>query len=238
MTQQTLKKKKPGLWYIAAAAIAALGACMLLYPLITNLLYKDKVAAQKAEFLERVSQGTEGAEGPYEELYRLLKSKNISLYETGQDRLVDVFSYETAGVDLSEYGIEDNCIGFVEIPAINIEMPVYLGANQENMSKGAVHMTQTSYPIGGENTNAVIAAHRGGVEQMLRNIHRIQIGDEVVLTNFRERLVYRAAEIRIISPSDIDKVMIQDGRDLITLLSCNPIGRNYQRYVLHCERVG
>ena len=173
---------------------------------------------------------------PYDDLYQFLKSENERLYMTGQDDLLDVFSYETADIDLSFYGFDDGCVGFLEAPSIGVLLPIYLGANAENMKKGAVHMTQTSYPIGGNNTNAVIAAHRGGTCEMLRNIHKIQIGDEIIITNFREQLTYLATEIRIILPTDVNEVKIQEGRDIITLLSCNPLGKNHQRYVLYCER--
>ena len=174
---------------------------------------------------------------PYEKLYRFLNDENIRLYESGQDELVDAFSYQTAGIDLSGFGLEDGCIGYLEIPSIKAIMPIYLGANAQNMKKGAAHMTQTSYPISGINTNAVLAAHRGGALEMLRNIHLIQIGDEIIITNFRERLVYEAIESKIILPADIGEVKIQEGQDLITLLSCNPLGKNYQRYVLYCKKI-
>ena len=176
------------------------------------------------------------APNPFDELYQFLAAENVRLYESGQDDLKDAFSYETAGIDLSGFGLEDGCIGYLEIPSIKALMPIYLGANTQNMKKGAAHMTQTSYPIGGNNTNAVIAAHRGGTCEMLRNIHRIQLGDEIIVTNFRERLVYRAAEIKIILPTEIDEVKIREDQDLITLISCNPLGKNTQRYALFCTR--
>jgi len=261
MKQNSVKKRKIGVWYVIAAIIAIVGTSFLMYPTMAGISYNHKVAAQKTEFLKWVSQDEGPAapddphENPYqlasakspspssgnvdrEGLYQFLKARNIALYESGQYGLVDAFSYQTAGVDLSEYGILDNCIGFVAIPSINVEMPIYLGANSDNLSKGAVHLTQTSYPIGGANSNAVIAAHRGSTEPMLRDIHKIQIGDEIIITNFKEILIYRAVEVKIIPPSDVNKVMIQKGRDLVTLLSCDPPGKNYQRYALYCERVG
>ena len=224
--------------YIVILILALAGLGLLLYPMVSSWLYGRDVAAEKQEFLKHTQDPENSGDdpSPYEELYRFLKAENERLYLTGQAGLVDAFSYQTAGIDLSEYGIEDGCIAYIEIPSINIEAPVYLGANTENMSKGAVHLTQTSYPVGGENTNAVIAAHRGGVREMFRNIHKIKLGDEIIITNFRETLVYRASEIKIILPGDIDDVKIQEGRDLVTLLSCNPLGQNYQRYCLYCER--
>lgn len=102
---------------------------------------------------------------------------------------------------------------------------------------GAAHLTQTSYPIGGENTNCVLAAHRGYYKApMLREVERLQIGDTVYLQNFRETLTYTVSELRIIDPSDVDALLIQPGRDLLTLVTCHPLGSNRQRYVVYCER--
>ena len=261
MKERSKNKTRRRTRNIVAAIAALAGAGLLLYPGADNLLYANKIAVEKEAFLTRIQEmnnpGSPGYDdvdnygnnndidnsaneapksGPFEELYQYLMAENERLYMTGQDELTDAFSYQTAGIDLSGYGLKDGCIGYLEAPTIGVLMPIYLGANTENMKKGAVHMTQTSYPIGGDNTNAVIAAHRGGTREMLRNIHQIQIGDEIIITNFRERLVYRAVEVRIILPTQIGEVKIQEGHDLLTLLSCNPLGKNYQRYVLYCER--
>jgi sortase A len=153
-----------------------------------------------------------------------------------QDKLIDPFSYSQPSIDLSAYGIEDNCVGFITIPKMNITLPIYLGANDQNMDKGAVHLTETSYPIGGINTNSVIAAHRGAHTAMFRDINVLEIGDEVIIKNFRETLTYRVVEIKIIAPTDVAELLIQPGRDLVTLLTCHPLGSNSQRYVVYCER--
>jgi sortase A len=172
-----------------------------------------------------------------EGLYRFMQQENQRLYETGQSGLIDAWSYQEAGVDLSHYGIDDGCVGFITIARINVEIPIYLGANTANMDKGAVHLTETSYPIGGMNTNAVIAAHRGQVRWMFRDIDKLEVGDTVTITNFREQLTYRVVSYEVIDPHDSGKVHIQAGKDMITLISCHPLGSNYQRYVVYCERV-
>ena len=227
--------------------IAGIG--VISYPSLEELVYENKVSKLKQEFLRDVetlpplyesgtpSASDESGNTPYDLLYEYLKSENKKLYETGQDGLTDAFSYQQPAVDLSPYGIKDNCIGFISLPSIDMELPIYLGANNESMQKGAVHLTQTSYPIGGNNTNCVIAAHRGTSLVMFRNIHEIAIGDEIIITNFREVLKYRAAKIEIIDPTDVNKLLIQQDRDIITLITCNPLGYDYQRYALYCERV-
>jgi len=199
------------------------------------MIYENEIADLKSDFLDEAEDPPKSLYD-FDLLYKYLKAENKKLYETGQDSLTDAFSYEQPAVDLSDYGIKDNCIGFISLPSIEMELPIYLGANEENMMKGAVHLTQTSYPIGGVNTNSVIAAHRGTTKVMFRNIHNIQIGDQVIITNFREVLNYRAAEIKIILPNDIQELLIREGRDMVTLISCNPLGENYQRYVVFCER--
>ena len=116
-------------------------------------------------------------------------------------------------------------------------MPVYLGANAANMARGGALLGQTSMPLGGENTNTVIAAHRGyyGAE-MLRNVQQIQIGDKITLTTPWDTLVYRVCELKIIQPDDINAVLIQPGRDLLTLTTCHPYTQNTQRYLVIAER--
>jgi len=223
-----------GSWLTVTALLVLLaGLCVLLYPKAKDFLYDRQTAVLKREFLQNPDDN-------YDDLYAYLKAENERLFETGQDGLIDAFSYEQPAVDLSAYGIKDNIIGFVSLPSINIELPIYLGANKVNMMKGAVHLTETSYPIGGPNTNSVIAAHRGQTVRQFREIHKIQVGDEVIVTNFRETLRYRAAEIKIIWPWETNAILIQPGRDLISLFSCHPLGddtpRN-QRYLVVCERV-
>lgn len=175
---------------------------------------------------------------PFEELYQELKRRNQELYEEKQKDLKDPFSYEQPTIDLTEYGLEGNIIGFIFIPKMEMELPILLGANTANLREGAVHLTETSYPIGGENTNCVPAAHRGSSRAaMFRDIEKLEIGDEIYIQNFRETLTYRVAELRVISPTDVQELLIQPGRDLVTLITCHPYRHNYQRYVVYCERV-
>jgi len=219
-----------------AGIVGLAGAVLLTYAPVVNLQYARTTTAAKAEFVAATTWSGTGSR-PYDALYQYLRSENERLHRTGQSGLVDAFSYETAAVDLSAYGIADNIIGYVTLPTAGIDLPIHLGANQANLSLGAVHLTQTSYPIGGPDTNAVIAAHRGSVVAMFRNIHKIRLGDPVIITNVREQLLYRAVDILIIQPDEVHRVTIQPGRDLVTLLTCDPIGGYYQRYVVVAERV-
>ena len=172
-----------------------------------------------------------------DELFNKMQSYNENIFNEGQQKLLDPFSYELPSFDLLELGFKDNIIGYLTIPKMEIEVPIYLGATQENMKKGAVHLSQTSIPIGGNNTNSVIAAHRGMKSHpMFRDIESLSIGDEVKITNMWDELIYKVVETKIISPDEVSEVLIQEGRDLITLITCHPYTKNYQRYVVYCER--
>ena len=162
---------------------------------------------------------------------------NENIFANHQAELSDPWSYEQSSFDLTEYGMEDNVAAVIEIPRMDVELPVYLGATRENMERGAVQLGQTSLPIGGADTNCVIAAHRGyrGIP-MFQYIEDVQVGDPVILTNLWETLVYRVSEIKVIDPSDIREILIRPGEDMVTLFTCHPYTHNYQRYVVLCTR--
>lgn len=172
------------------------------------------------------------------ELYEKMKSYNDDLYKTGQPKLIDPFSYEQSPFDLTEYGLSDNMIGYIDIPKMEQKLPLMLGATWENMGQGAAYMANTSLPIGGENTNCVIAGHRGMTYAlMFRYIEWLENGDDVYIKNLWETLHYKVTKIEIINPTDMDKIRIQKGKDMVTLVTCHPYPYNYQRYVVYCERV-
>lgn len=166
-----------------------------------------------------------------------LSAYNREIYENGQADLRDPFSYEAAGFDLTEYGFSQNVIGVLWIPRIEENLPIYMGANYDNMAKGAALLGETSMPLGETNSNTVIAAHRGwkGIP-MFQNIQQIQIGDKIQITTPWDVLIYRVCDLKIISPDDSQEIFIQEGRELVTLLTCHPYTHNYQRYLVFAER--
>ena len=170
-------------------------------------------------------------------LYQELVEYNQRIWEEGQQNLRDPFSYQTPAIDLTAYGFTENVIGALWIPRMEVELPVYLGATGKNMAQGAAVLGETSLPVSGENTNVVIAGHRGyGGAAMFRDIQLLQIGDKITLTTPWEKLVYRVCLLEIIYPDDSDAILIQPGRQLLTLLTCHPYTQNYQRYMVVAER--
>jgi LPXTG-site transpeptidase (sortase) family protein len=224
---------------LIACVLFFAGLSIMFYPVLTNWLYNHDVQSQKKIFEQKIEDAEDSSQKEsFEELYQELKHRNELLYTDHQKDLKDPFSYEQPGINLTEYGLEGNTIGFLSIPKMEIELPVLLGANNENMREGAVHLTETSYPIGGDNTNCVLAAHRGySKAAMFRDIEKLEIGDEIYIENIWETLTYQVVEIQIISPTDVQELLIQPGRDLVTLITCHPYRHNYQRYVVYCERI-
>jgi LPXTG-site transpeptidase (sortase) family protein len=241
---------------ILSVAFVIAGVLLYTYPNVMNALngkYTKKEIENFSKYVQSMEQhGNDVIEDngdemavvevgltQLDELFKKIQQYNQLIYEKGQSGLVDAFSYEESGIDLSDYGIEDNMFGYIEIPSIDVKLGIYLGATSDNMSKGAVQLCQTSLPVGGTNTNAVIAAHRGTRKNgdMFRNINKIKIGDKVYITNAWATLTYEAKTIAIIKPDEINRILIQEGKDMVTLISCNPYGKNIQRYVVYCERI-
>lgn len=194
----------------------------------------DQATNQTQENItDSISESTEKLDKLYDEMALY----NERIYENIQKDLTDPFSYESASFDLTEYGLADNLFGYLTISAMDLELPIYLGATNENLAKGAVHLGQTSMPIGGINTNSVLAAHRGyrGIP-MFRDIQKLKAGDMVTITTPFDTLTYEVVETAIILPEEIDKVLIQPGRDMLTLFTCHPYRQNSHRYVVYCER--
>ena len=229
---------------IGAWLAILLGLAMMLQPTAADWLTRQRNSKTAQQFAARTSaeapQQTDAAAEPeraYPELYAAMQAYNEAIFADGQSGLTDAFAYENPPLDLTDYGYDEEVLAMLWIPRLDLELPVYLGASRENMAKGAALLGQTSMPLGGENTNTVLAAHRGyyGAE-MLRNVQQIQVGDKIQLTTPWDTLIYRVAELKIIDPADISSVLIQPGRDLLTLSTCHPYTQNYQRYLVIAER--
>ena len=162
-----------------------LGLALLIQPTAVQWWTSTRNAKTAAQFAARAeAQPTAPAaeettaeppepERAYPELYAAMQDYNAEIYAGGQSGLTDPFAYEEAPLDLAVYGYDDDVLAVLWIPRLNLELPVYPGASRENLAKGAALLGQTSMPLGGENTNTVIAAHRG----------RLPISALVVLLN-------------------------------------------------------
>ena len=230
-------------WMVVLITAALASAALAINPLVyraektREIRQGVKQFTQKVEEVQEVSNQTEESM-PYEDLYRSIQTYNEWLVKIDQGNLTNSVSMAIVPFTMTDYGLPDEVFGVLRIPAMDLEMPIYLGANDENMAAGAAVLTQTSIPIGGENTNAVIAGHRGwnGYPYFL-DIENLQVGDLVYIKNIWEELTYKVTAIRIVYPDDIDAILIQPGKDMVTLLTCHPpnTGGRY-RYLVYCER--
>lgn len=228
------------LLFLVAGAFAS--ASYALRPLIYKAEKEQEIRHENRQFYlnaEAVQKHTEEHEETiYAQLLLAMRDYNKRLFENRQDGLSSREATEEAPFLLQPYGLPDEVFGVIRIPAMDVEMPVYLGASEENMANGAAVLSQTSIPIGGSSTNAVIAGHRGysGYKYFM-DIEMLHAGDKVYLTNLWEELVYEVREIRIVYPDDVEAILIQPGRDLLTLMTCHPYasGGKY-RYLVYCER--
>lgn len=207
------------------------GLAVTVYPNVTQTVEKYKVSVQIREF--------ESAEKENPELYRRMQEYNQRIYEEGQQGLKDAWSYQQNEFDFSGLNADKDMIGYISIDAMGIELPLYVGATEENMRNGAAVLGQTSMPIGGTNTNCVIAAHRGmSRAAMFRDIEVLTAGDVIRIVNPWDTLEYEVVKCIAISPDDIDAVKIIEGGDMVTLITCHPYTHNYQRYVVYAKRKG
>ena len=233
--------------------VFAAGLAFLLYPSLWGAAVDQKISLNAQGFLNRdetaptipdvivtINSPTEPEETrDYPELWADMVRYNETIYTQGQAGLSCEYDYQKPSFRLSDYGLGDEVFGVISIPAMELEMPIYLGATEQHMADGAAHLSQTSLPIGGENTNSVIAGHRGyNGASYFRYIDKLKVGDLVSVTNLWEELTYRVCEIKIIDPHDVTEILIQPGRELLTLLTCHPYASGgRQRYVVYCERV-
>jgi sortase A len=225
------------------------GFGLFLYPYINGAVLDWKNKTEYQSFLFRQEQQlptsiensapNSTSTSPYEILKSDSIAYNAKIIEEHQLGLKVYADYETPSFVLANYGLPDEIFAVINIPKINLNMPIYLGANDENLSKGATHMSQTSLPIGGTNTNCVIAGHRGwkGAE-FFKYLPSLSKGDYVYIINLWEHLTYRVVDKQLIHSTENEYIYIQKNRDLVTLLTCDyGADGTKPRYIVICERV-
>ncbi|WP_175422342.1 class C sortase [Nocardioides jishulii] len=129
-------------------------------------------------------------------------------------------------------------MGHVRIPSIDVDLPVFHGTGDETLRRGAGHLEGSHLPVGGPGTHAVIAAHRGLPEgQMFDDLGQVEPGDRFSLEVLGEVLTYEVREARVVEPDDTDELRPERGKDLVTLVTCTPLGVNSHRILVTGERV-
>jgi len=203
-----------------------------------NTDYRDRwVAEQIARWIEGGELEIQDAvaENPLHWLYQRIAEHNHRLYEAGQGNLPDPFGYTQDSFNLNYFGFDEEMIGFISISSIDLELPIYMGASRENLQRGLAHVTNTSLPVGGTNTNAVIAGHIGSRRANLPgNINELSTSDVISITNFYETITYAIVYVQQYGTTQRDTLAIQSGRDMLTLIGYQ---QGSQRYVIIAERI-
>lgn len=231
-------KKKAGNLVIGIIFLA--GLSLLLYPFVANQWnnYRQK---QLISGYEQVVSDKEAAEGiDYDAERKKAEDYNEALLPCV---LPDSFALaESSGVDpvyMNTLNIAgDEMMGSVEIPKINIKIPIYHTTEEDVLNKGAGHLEGSSLPVGGANTHAVISAHRGlPSASLFTDLDQMKVGDHFLLHVLDETLCYEVDKISVVKPEDNSALAVEDGQDLVTLLTCTPYGVNTERLLVRGHRV-
>ena len=230
-------KKKAGNLVIGIIFLA--GLSLLLYPFVANQWnnYRQK---QLISNYEQVVSDKEAAEGiDYDAERKKAEEYNEALLPCV---LPDSFALaESSGVDpvyMNTLNIAgDEMMGSVEIPKINIKIPIYHTTEEEVLNKGAGHLEGSSLPVGGANTHAIISAHRGlPSASLFTDLDQLKEGDHFLIHVLNETLCYEVDKISVVKPEDTSALAVEDGQDLVTLLTCTPYGVNTERLLVRGHR--
>jgi sortase A len=211
------------------------GLSLFLYPLVANYInnyvYKTRVISYEQMVGDLKVEDVN-------EKFQKMETYNSLLGRT-TFKMSDPFVQGAEVNKESLYFInQDEIFGTISIPKINEELPIYLGASQEKLSKGIGQIEGTSLPIGGKDTHAVLAGHRGyHGATMFRHLDRLSDGDLFYVKVFGKLQVYKVIGREIINPNQVEKLNVVKGKDKVTLLTCEPYTSSKYRLLIYGERV-
>lgn len=132
----------------------------------------------------------------------------------------------------------DGIMGYVEIPSINVYLPIYHGTGNDSLERGVGHLLGSSLPVGGSNTHSILTGHSGMASQkMFTDITQLLIGDVFYLHVLDETLAYQVCQLNTVLPHDITYLGIEPGQDFCTLVTCTPVGVNTHRLLVRGTRI-
>ena len=169
-------------------------------------------------------------------LYRDSIAYNKSL--VNHQGTVETTNFDEAALNMGSYGLS-NFYCYISAPSIDMYLPVYLGANDSMMSCGAAHLSGTSLPVDMKDTNAAIAGHTGYIGRIFfDNIRNLQVGDTVTVHNYWQTINYKVNGYKVVKPTECNDLLIQNGKQMLTLITCIPSRENgFDRYLVICEHV-
>ena len=170
---------------------------------------------------------------------KALKNASIKYNKSLLDNqgTVNTSDYTKAALNLGKYGVTNGVFGYISAPAINMSLPIYLGANNSLMSIGAAHMCNTSLPVNMNDTNCCIAGHTGYRGRVFfDNLRRMSVGDEIKVKNYWQTVSYTVIDTKIITDKQSEDFYIKKGKKLLTLMTCVSNNKGgFDRFLVICE---
>lgn len=239
--QITGARWRPGLLSILILVLVLSGSVVLLYPAAASWV----TSYNQSLLIERFSTLVDNANPDPSKQLESAREYNDAL-TAGVDLLANAHVPESTG-SLDGDGFDyrhilsanpDGLMARVKIRDIDVDLPVYHGTSDETLLMGAGHLEGSHLPIGGESTHSVITAHRGLANAtMFSNLDRVKEGDTFTIETFGKVLSYRVVTTKVVQPDDTDSLRAESGRDLVTLVTCTPLGINSHRILVTGERV-
>lgn len=207
--------------------------CFVLYPSVSNAVNSFFAAATINNYAASLDSISAADRSQY--------LSAAAEYNNNLSELVNGFSYDTDSVidgydDILNFG--DGLIGYIDIPKINVKLPIYHGDTNKVLEKGVAHLPNTAFPIGGVGNHSVLSAHTGYPTQVFfDNLNELEIGDEIKVSVLDETLTYAVTAKNIVKPDNISLLSVDEEKDLLSLITCYPYGVNSHRLIVTAERV-
>lgn len=238
MNHQKTKKRKSNPWVILTSVFVFLaGVGIFLYPTVSNWVAEHNQSEIIHSYQDKVSEFS-GQQLAEEWKKAVVYNENL----TG-DPVHDPFVMGSGYVIPENYEETLNLNGdgvmcYLEIPKIGVNLPVYHGASEEVLEKGAGHLEATTLPIGGQGRHSVISAHRGlPSAELFTRLDEMEAGDVFYIHVLDQTLAYEVDQIETILPEELEKLAAEDGKDLVTLLTCTPYAVNTHRLLVRGSRI-
>lgn len=228
-----MKKKKGNYITLLLFLILLAGLSLLLYPSVSdywNSLHQTRAIATYAEEVANLNQDQ------YDEIWAAAESYNASLADRDNAYLLSDAQKEEYQQLLNVSGL--GVMGYIEIPEIDVSLPIYHGTEDSVLQVAVGHLEWTSLPVGGESTHCVLSGHRGlPSAKLFTNLDKLREGDTFLLRVLDEILTYEVDQILIVEPQDTAALEIVEGQDYCTLVTCTPYGINTHRLLVRGHRI-
>ena len=208
------------------------GFLICIFPVISNIVERQRQADAVATYRQTMEKEDEKE---IEEKWRQANEYNEMLFQA-KGGIVEETEEKKYEELLNIHGTD--IMGSLEIPKIQVELPIYHGTEDEVLSNGIGHLEGTSLPIGGENTHSVLTGHRGlPSSKLLVRLDEMKIGDLFFIHTYKEVMAYKVEEIMVVKPEDTAWMEIKGEKDLVSLVTCTPFGINSHRLIVTGHRV-